>query len=168
MQSIISFSQENKKNKFSLTASTGYNVHSLTKNYQGWYIKLGGEYKIWKGLSGAIRLWHSNVDEFPSRFKTVPFSADDETNFIRNFIGISEKDWYPPRYKGIYNIIQAHIASISLGYEFRIKKKFFITPHYSFNLVRSKYIAVGLYEASFSNLLILLHAAQLCNSEPNH
>lgn len=134
-----------------MTASSGYNVHEYTKNYKGWYLKLGTEYRLWKGLTAGLRLWHSSIDEFPARLKLIPFSADDEDNFIKRFIGISHDEWLPPNYKGFYQLIEANIASISLGYEFRIRKKIYVTPHYAFSILRAKDITVGLYEASFLN-----------------
>lgn len=143
--------QPKKAGRFSLSAAAGMNIHSYSVDYRGWYLKLGTEYRLWKGMSAGLRLWHSSVDDFPSRLKAVPFSQDDEANFVQRFIGISEEDWKPPNYKGFFHSMHADILSLSLGYEFRIRKKFFITPHYAFNFLRSRFMVVGLFSAWFYN-----------------
>ncbi|MEO7984555.1 MAG: hypothetical protein ABI688_10780 [Bacteroidota bacterium] len=151
VQSFESISQEKKPGRFSLTATAGLNEHSYTKSYTGWYIKLGAEYRLWKGLSGGIRLWHSAVDEFPARLKSVPFSADDEANFLQSFIGITKEEWEAPVYKGFYHFIEGDILSFSLGYEFKIKNSFFITPRYAISFLRSRFLIAGIYDAFFVN-----------------
>lgn len=141
--------QAQKSAIFSINASAGYNNHSYTYNNPGWFFKIGVERKVIKHLYLNLRYWRSQSSTFPSNMHVYSFQSGQESEIINHFLGLTQEEWMGR--KGKYNLREGGVLSLSTTYQFNIANKFYVAPKIGVNLIRSKDIAVGLFEAYFNS-----------------
>lgn len=76
------------------------------------------------------------------------YQSPTEQELLSHFLGLTRDDLRNG--KGFYTSFQGDIISLSVNYQFRIKK-FYIAPKLGFSLIRSRSFQVGLNEAYFNN-----------------
>ena len=77
------------------------------------------------------------------------FQRGQEAGLIKYFLGYTLEEMLQG--KGEFDLLQGDIFSLTVNYQFSIKKKYFIAPKLGINLISSKLVAVGLDSMSFNN-----------------
>ena len=147
-QNINSVKDKNLKNRFSFKAgvASDYDLYSQW----GHQYSVAYERNIWKNLSLNISYIHCQTSSFKGTVKYNTFlntSTDLATNYINNYIGISQGDMYG----GVgENGINVHDAfRLNAKYEFKLGKRLFITPFFGGAYGWSSFTRIFIGSANF-------------------
>jgi hypothetical protein len=145
------FCQNNELGRVSVFAAAGYNLNPYYYDYEGFYVKIGAVYKLYKNLSANIFYWHTHAGNMPGDLRNSPNSYLDDPRFINRFIGMSHADFFAG--KASYSQVNAEIINFGLCYKIYFKKgaRFSISPKIGYNYCSTSTITIGLFSAGFTN-----------------